>query len=81
MSIERTVTVSLPKNIDAFLVAYAKLLRYKSVEDFLKEEIELHFDEEGVRNRFDVYFDNNIMEEIQRRYGLTKEKPIEVEAK
>jgi len=74
MNVKRTVTFSLPKNVDDFLVAYAKLLKYKSVEDFLKEEIQWHFDEESVNGRFDIYFDRDTLEEIERRYGLQRSR-------
>ena len=40
MNVERTVTFTLSKKLDDFFVAYAKLLKYKSVEDLLKEEKE-----------------------------------------
>jgi len=70
MSVERTVTATLPKNLDEFYVAYAKLLKYKSVEDFLKEEIEWHIGKENVKNNLEIFFDDNALDQIAEVYDL-----------
>jgi len=70
MSKERTVTISLPKNLDEFYAAYAQLLKYKSVEDFLKEEIEWHIGIQNVRDNLEIFFDDNVIDQIAEEYDL-----------
>jgi len=77
MSTERTVTISLPKNLDEFYMAYAQLLKYKSVEDFLKEEIEWHIGIKNVVDNLEILFDGNIVDQIAEVYGLEPSKPKE----
>jgi len=74
MSVERTVTFSLSPNVDEFLKAYAQLLKYKSVEDFLKEELQYLFDKDVVKDRFNIYFGNEVTDEILRRYNFIAKK-------
>lgn len=61
MNVKRTVTFSLPKNLDDFYVAYAQLLKYKSVEDFLKEEIEWHIGIKNVVDNLEILFFSNVL--------------------
>ena len=78
MSVERTVTFTLPKNVDEFLTAYAKLLKCESVEEFLREEIQQHFSAENIECLLESYFDNDaFLNQVRKNYGLkldTREK-------
>ena len=71
---EITVTFNLPQNVKDFLTSYSQLLKYESLEDFLKEDIQYYFSEEAVANRDDVYFSNDIVEEIMKRHDLVEKK-------
>lgn len=65
-----TVTFSMPENVKEFLTCYSQLLKYPSLEAFLKEELQDYYREMVVADRHDYYFQSNVIFEMLRRHGL-----------
>ena len=79
MSAEITVTFNLSQNVKDFLTSYSQLLKYKSLEDFLREELEYYYCDKAVANRGDVYFGNDEVDEIMKRHNLAEKKEAATE--
>jgi len=71
---EITVTFNLPQNVKDFLTSYSQLLKYESLEDFLKEELQYYFSKDAVANRGDVYFSDDVVDQIMERHSLAEKK-------